>query len=36
MGFDPTRRRVERRTDVWFVVGALAVAAALIAWGFLG
>ena len=36
MGFDPTRRRVQRRTDAVFVAAAIVVAAALVAWGFLG
>lgn len=36
MGFNPTRKRVARSTDVWFVVSAILVAAALVAWAFLG
>ena len=36
MGLDPTRKRVARKTDIWFVVAALVSAAALVAWGFLG
>jgi hypothetical protein len=36
MGLDPTRKRVPRRTDIWFVGAAIALAALLVAWGFLG
>lgn len=36
MGFDPQRRRVARKTDIWFVVSAIVVALALLAWAFLG
>ena len=36
MGLDPTRKRVARKTDVWFVASAIAIALALVAWGFLG
>ena len=36
MGFDPQRKQVSRKTDVWFVGGAIAVAIALVAWAFFG
>ena len=36
MGFDPTRQQVRRRSDVVFVVAALVVAVALVAWALLG
>jgi hypothetical protein len=36
MGFNPTRKRIARRTDIWFVVSAVGVAFALVAWAFLG
>lgn len=36
MGFDPQRRRVARKTDIVFVLSAVAVALALLAWAFLG
>lgn len=36
MGFNPTRKRVVRTTDIWFVVAAISVACALVAWAFLG
>lgn len=36
MGLDPTRKRVARKTDIWFVAAALVAAAALVTWGFLG
>ena len=36
MGFNPTRKRVARPSDIWFVVAAVAVAFALVAWAFLG
>ena len=36
MGFNPTRKRVARSTDLWFVVAAIVVSLALVAWGFLG
>lgn len=36
MGFNPTRKQIARKTDIWFVVAAIAVAFALVAWAFLG
>ena len=36
MGFNPTRKQVARKTDIWFVVAAVTVAFALVAWAFLG
>ena len=36
MGFNPTRKRVARSTDIWFVTAAIVVAFALVAWAFLG
>lgn len=36
MGFNPTRKRVARSTDVWFVAAAITVAFALVAWAFFG
>jgi hypothetical protein len=36
VGFDATRKRVKRRTDIVFVAAALTVAVALVAWAFLG
>ena len=36
MGFNPTRKQVARQTDIWFVVAAVTVAFALVAWAFLG
>lgn len=36
MGLDPTRKRVARKTDIWFVISAVGIALALVAWGFLG
>jgi hypothetical protein len=36
MGLDPTRKRVPRRTDIWFVAAAITAAALLVVWGFLG
>jgi len=36
MGFDPQRRRVKRRTDIVFVVAAIAVSALLVLWAFAG
>ena len=36
MGFNPTRKRIARSTDIWFVIAALSVASALVAWAFFG
>ena len=36
MGFDPSRRRVSRRTDVVFVVAAVVAVVALLAWALFG
>lgn len=36
MGFDPTRKRVVRRSDIVFVVAAIAVSLALVAWALFG
>lgn len=36
MGFNPTRKRVARSSDIWFVVSAVVVAGVLVAWAFLG
>jgi hypothetical protein len=36
VGFDATRKRVKRRTDIVFVAAALVVALSLVAWAFLG
>jgi energy-coupling factor transporter transmembrane protein EcfT len=36
MGFNPYRKFRVRRADYLFVVAAVAVAVALVAWGFLG
>ncbi len=36
MGFDPHRKRVARRTDVVFVVSAILVVVALLAWTVVG
>jgi hypothetical protein len=36
MGFDPQRRRVTRRSDIWFVVSAIIVALVLLTWAFVG
>jgi hypothetical protein len=36
VGFDATRKQVKRKTDILFVVGAIAAAIALVAWGFFG
>ena len=36
MGFNPTRKRVARGTDVWFVAAAVVVSLALVMWAFLG
>jgi hypothetical protein len=36
MGFNPTRKRIARGTDIWFVIAALSVASALVAWAFFG
>ena len=36
VGFDATRKQVKRKTDILFVVGAIAAAVALVAWGFFG
>ncbi|MEI6298930.1 MAG: DUF2116 family Zn-ribbon domain-containing protein [Actinomycetota bacterium] len=36
MGFNPTRKQVARKSDVWFVAMAICVAFVLVAWAFLG
>jgi hypothetical protein len=36
MGFDPHRKRVARRTDIVFVVAAIVVVVALLAWTIVG
>lgn len=36
MGFDATRKRVKRRTDIVFVLAAVSAAFALVAWAFFG
>jgi hypothetical protein len=36
MGFNPTRKQVARKSDVWFVAMAICVASVLVAWAFLG
>jgi hypothetical protein len=36
VGFDPQRKHVRRRSDIFFVAAALVVAAFLVAWAFLG
>jgi hypothetical protein len=36
MGFNPTRKRIARPSDIWFVVSAVVVAFALVGWAFLG
>jgi hypothetical protein len=36
MGFNPHRKRVARRSDIVFVVGAVIAVLALLAWAFLG
>lgn len=36
MGMNPYRRRVTRRSDIVFVIAAVALAVDLMAWGFLG
>jgi hypothetical protein len=36
MGFNPTRKQVPRKSDIWFVTMAIVVSAALVAWAFLG
>jgi hypothetical protein len=36
VGFDATRKQVKRKTDIIFVVGALAAAIGLVIWAFLG
>jgi hypothetical protein len=36
VGFDATRKQVKRKTDILFVVGAISVVVALVAWGFFG
>jgi uncharacterized membrane protein len=36
MGFNPTRKRVARPSDIWFVVSAVVVALSLVAWALLG
>jgi hypothetical protein len=36
MGFNPTRKQIARKSDIWFVIAAVAVAFVLVAWAFLG
>lgn len=36
MGFNPTRKRIARQSDIWFVVSAVVVALSLVAWALLG
>jgi hypothetical protein len=36
MGLNPHRTRVPRRSDIIFVVAAIVLAVALVAWAFLG
>jgi hypothetical protein len=36
VGFDATRKRVKRRTDIVFVIAAVAAAFGLVAWAFFG
>jgi hypothetical protein len=36
VGFDATRKQVKRKTDIIFVVGALAASIGLVIWAFLG
>ena len=36
MGFDPNRKHVPRRSDIWFVAAGLAVALALVLWALFG
>jgi hypothetical protein len=36
MGFNPTRKRIARNSDIWFVVSAVVVAFALVGWAFFG
>ncbi|MTA93272.1 MAG: hypothetical protein F2545_02815 [Actinobacteria bacterium] len=36
MGFNPTRKRIARNSDIWFVISAVVVALALVGWAFFG
>lgn len=36
MGMNPYRKRVARKSDIVYVIAAVAIAAGLILWGFLG
>jgi hypothetical protein len=36
MGFNPTRKQVARKSDIWFVAMAIGVALVLVGWAFLG
>lgn len=36
MGLDPTRKQVKRKTDIWFVIAAVATACVLVVWAFVG
>lgn len=36
MGFNPTRKRIARNSDIWFVISAVVVAFALVGWAFFG
>jgi hypothetical protein len=36
MGFNPTRKQLARKSDIWFVAMAFVVAFALVGWAFLG
>jgi hypothetical protein len=36
MGFNPTRKQVARKSDIWFDRMAIAVAVVLVAWAFFG
>jgi hypothetical protein len=36
VGYNPFRQRVSRRSDVWLVIGTLAVVAVLVAWALRG
>ena len=36
MGFDPNRKHVPRKSDIWFVAAGLTVAVLLVIWALLG
>jgi hypothetical protein len=36
MGFNPTRKQVARKSDIWFVGMAIAVSVVLVVWAFFG